>query len=1016
MKRLLLSMFFLLLTSIVGMAQNRTVTGTVTGQDDGLPLPGVSVRVRGANIGTQTTSDGKFSISVPSASSVLEFSYIGYATKTATAASNVVNVVLAGDAQSLTEVIVTGYGTTTKARQTGSVSTVAAKDIEATPFTSVDKALQGRVAGLQSTGASGQPGSMQQIRIRGLGSISGSSEPLFVVDGIPVNSGDLSNNSTSSNALAGINPNDIESLTVLKDASSTAIYGSRGSNGVVLITTKSGKAGKTKIRVDAEYGVVKAGVFNEATRPLTTEENILLIGESLLNNPSYVTDYSLTPANIRDFVIGEDGFGINPNVNTNWYDEVTRTGQQQQYNISLDGGNEKTQFHVGGGYFTQEATVPSSSFKRYSGNLNLKHSVTDKFSIGTNVILSSTNTKGLLNSGAFGNPVLGALFLMPDLAARNEDGSINIGGALAPGAGLYNPLAILELDKQNNNMQKVITSVSAEYKILPNLKISSKYGIDYNNFEEDSYNNPSYGDGRNVGGRTYRDYTRYFNWVWTNLIDYRWDITKDDNLVANIKAGYEAQRSQAYTSSVAAYNVPLNPNFTVPSVGATPITSAGSQDGYSFASLLAIGDISYKNKYVLSGSFRRDGSSRFGVDKLYGNFWSVGGSWNADREDFIKDIKAISLLKVRGSYGVNGNADIGNNAWRNLYGYTRTGYNFVYNGAIGSGPSQYGVSTLTWEKTKSYDIGVDAGFFDNRLTATAEYYRRQSDDLLLSVPVSYTTGFPSYINNFGGMENKGWEFSIAGSPIRTDDFQWDLNFNISMNKNKITNLVIDKSVSNPFIRQVGENYQTYYLPQYAGVNTETGAPQWYKDATRTEIVTSYNQAQRVLLDKTAAPKAFGSFGTTVNYKGIGLDAMFYYNFGNYIYNGFYQYQNSGGAYVGSYNQSANELNRWQNPGDVTDVPKLVYGGTNSFAASDRLLNKGDFIRLRDVTLSYSLPKSIIDRTKVSNVRLYARGSNLWTWIKDDKLAFDPEAGGTGGTNNFELFIPKTITFGVNVGF
>jgi TonB-linked SusC/RagA family outer membrane protein len=1016
MKRLLLSMFFLLLTSIVGMAQNRTVTGTVTGQDDGLPLPGVSVRVRGANIGTQTTSDGKFSISVPSASSVLEFSYIGYATKTATAASNVVNVVLAGDAQSLTEVIVTGYGTTTKARQTGSVSTVAAKDIEATPFTSVDKALQGRVAGLQSTGASGQPGSMQQIRIRGLGSISGSSEPLFVVDGIPVNSGDLSNNSTSSNALAGINPNDIESLTVLKDASSTAIYGSRGSNGVVLITTKSGKAGKTKIRVDAEYGVVKAGVFNEATRPLTTEENILLIGESLLNNPSYVTDYSLTPANIRDFVIGEDGFGINPNVNTNWYDEVTRTGQQQQYNISLDGGNEKTQFHVGGGYFTQEATVPSSSFKRYSGNLNLKHSVTDKFSIGTNVILSSTNTKGLLNSGAFGNPVLGALFLMPDLAARNEDGSINIGGALAPGAGLYNPLAILELDKQNNNMQKVITSVSAEYKILPNLKISSKYGIDYNNFEEDSYNNPSYGDGRNVGGRTYRDYTRYFNWVWTNLIDYRWDITKDDNLVANIKAGYEAQRSQAYTSSVAAYNVPLNPNFTVPSVGATPITSAGSQDGYSFASLLAIGDISYKNKYVLSGSFRRDGSSRFGVDKLYGNFWSVGGSWNADREDFIKEIKAISLLKVRGSYGVNGNADIGNNAWRNLYGYTRTGYNFVYNGAIGSGPSQYGVSTLTWEKTKSYDIGVDAGFFDNRLTATAEYYRRQSDDLLLSVPVSYTTGFPSYINNFGGMENKGWEFSIAGSPIRTDDFQWDLNFNISMNKNKITNLVIDKSVSNPFIRQVGENYQTYYLPQYAGVNTETGAPQWYKDATRTEIVTSYNQAQRVLLDKTAAPKAFGSFGTTVNYKGIGLDAMFYYNFGNYIYNGFYQYQNSGGAYVGSYNQSANELNRWQNPGDVTDVPKLVYGGTNSFAASDRLLNKGDFIRLRDVTLSYSLPKSIIDRAKVSNVRLYARGSNLWTWIKDDKLAFDPEAGGTGGTNNFELFIPKTITFGVNVGF
>jgi TonB-linked SusC/RagA family outer membrane protein len=1016
MKKLLLSMFLLLLTSLYGMAQTRTVTGTVTGQDDGQPLPGVSVRVRGANLGTQTNSDGKFSIAVPSASSVLDFSYIGYATKSVPATSTVMNIVLSGDAQALTEVIVTGYGTTTRARQTGSVGTVAAKDIEATPFTSVDKALQGRVTGLQSTGASGQPGAMQQIRIRGLGSISGSSEPLFVIDGIPVNSGDLSRNTTSANALAGINPNDIESLTVLKDASSTAIYGSRGSNGVVLITTKSGKAGKTKVRVDAEYGVVKPGVFYDATRPLTTEENILIIGESLLNNPSYVSQYGLTAANIREFVIGEDGFGINPDVNTNWYDEVTRTGAQQQYNLSIDGGNEKTQFHIGGGYFTQEATVPRSAFKRYSGNLNLKHSLTDKLSIGTNILLSSTNTKGLANAGAFANPVLGSLFLMPDLAARNADGSLNMSGALAPGAGLYNPLAILEMDKQNNNTQKAITSVFAEYKLLPNLKFSSKYGIDYNNLEEDSYNNPSYGDGRNVGGRTYRDYTRYFNWVWTNLVDYRWDITKDDKLVANIKAGYEAQRSQNYNSSVAAYNVPLNTNFNVPSVGATPITSGGNQDGYSFASLLAIGDISYQNKYVLSGSFRRDGSSRFGSERQYGNFWSLGGSWNADREEYISDIQWISQLKVRASYGVNGNANIGNNAWRNLYGYTRTGYNFVYNGAIGSGPSQYGVNTLTWEKTNSYDIGVDFGLFDNRLTSTIEYYRRQSDDLLLSVPVSYTTGFPSYVNNFGGMENKGWEFSLAGTPIRTEDFQWTLNFNISLNKNKITNLVIDKSVANPFIRQVGENYQSYYLPQYAGVNTDTGLPQWYKDASRTEVVTSYNQAQRVLLDKTAAPKAFGSFGTTLNYKGIGLDAMFYYNFGNYIYNGFYQYQNSGGAYVGSYNQSANELNRWQNPGDVTDVPKLVYGGTNSFAASDRLLNKGDFIRLRDVTLSYSLPKTILDRAKVGSIRVYARGSNIWTWVKDDKLAFDPEAGGTNGTNNFELFIPKTITFGVNVGF
>jgi TonB-linked SusC/RagA family outer membrane protein len=1018
MKKLLQSLFILMLLAGTAFAQNRTVSGTVLGDEDGQPLPGVTVRVVGARGGTQTNTAGKFTLSVPAGATALEFAYLGYLQKMVPFTSgNVYNVRLASDSQGLNEVVVTGYGTTSKARQTGSVGTVDTKALEQTPFTSVDKALQGRVAGVQSVGASGQPGAAQSIRIRGLGSILGSSEPLFVVDGIPINSGDLSRNTTSANALAGINPNDIESMTVLKDASSTAIYGSRGANGVVLITTKSGKMGKTKVRLDAEYGFIKPGTYNDNTRPLTTEENILLIGESLLNSPSYVSTYSLTPANIRAFVTGPNGFGINADQNTDWYDVVTRTGAQKQYNVSADGGNDRTTFHVGGGYFSQEGTVPRSGFNRYSANINLKHKYNEKLSFGTNILMSSSKTQGLLNAGAFGNPVLGSLFLMPDLAARNPDGSINIGGALAPGSGLYNPLQIIALDNQRNNTQKVIGSFNAEYKILPNLKISTKYGIDYNNIEEDSYNNPTYGDGRSVGGRSYRDYTRYFNWVWTNLVDYRWNITKDDNLVANIKAGYEAQKSQYYTLSAASYNVPLNTNFQVPSVGATPITSAGTQDGFTFASLLAIGDISYKNKYVLSGSFRRDGSSRFGINNQYGNFWSVAGSWNGEQEDFIKELNAISQLKVRASYGVNGNAQgIGNNPWRTTYGYTRTTYNFVYNGAIGSGPNQYGVSSLTWEKSKSFDIGVDLGFFNNRLTTTVDFYNRQSDALLLNVPTSYTTGFASYINNFGGLKNNGFEVSLGGSPIRTKDFEWSLSFNISHNKNKVANLVIDKQVSAPFIRQVGQDYQSYFLVQYAGVNPDNGAAQWYTDDTRTTVTSTYAQAARVLLNKSAAPKAFGSIGTNFTYKGIGLDALLYYNFGNYIYNGFYQYQNSGGAYYGSYNQSATELDRWTTPGQITNTPKPVYGGTNSYAASDRLLYKGDYIRLRDVTLSYNLPISLIEKAKLSAVKVYARGSNLWTWTKDKNLPFDPEAAGTGGTNNFELFIPKTVTFGVNVSF
>src|SRR5690606_34376644 len=410
--------------------------------------------------------NGNYVISV-APNATLSFSYVGFHTRRINVGQEaIINVQLSVDETSLDEVVVTGYGTTTKLRQTGSTAVVQAKDVEQTPFPSIDRALQGKVPGLQSTGGSGQPGSMQQVRIRGVGSISGSSAPLYVIDGIPVNSGDLSRATPTANVLAGINPNDIENITVLKDAASTAIYGSRGSNGVILITTKFGKAGRTKIRLDADFGTVKPGVFNDRTRPLTTEENILLTGEALLNNPTYVNAYNLSSDNIRDFVI--ENFGLDPAINTNWYDEVTRTGNQQQYNLSVDGGNEKTTFNLGGGYFKQAGTVPKSDFSRYSAKISLKHNLNDKFTIGTNAILSTSNLRGLLNGGAFGNPVLTSFFLMPSLPARNEDGSNYITGDLAPGAGLYNPLEILDKDRRSNNTQKAIGSVYAEYKILSN--------------------------------------------------------------------------------------------------------------------------------------------------------------------------------------------------------------------------------------------------------------------------------------------------------------------------------------------------------------------------------------------------------------------------------------------------------------------------------------------------------------------------------------------------------------------
>ncbi len=949
--------------------------------------------------------EGNYSISVPADAKTLVFTYIGYSTKEVAISSNSFNVTLVSDAKQLSEVVVTGYQNQTKATQTGAISQVKAEELENVPMSSFDKAIQGKVPGLQSVGASGQPGSAQQIRIRGIGSMTASSAPLVVVDGVPIESGDISRNTTTANALAGINPNDIESLSVLKDASASSIYGSRAANGVIVITTKSGKAGKTKLRFDAETGVASRAYYNEKTRPLTTEENLMLMDEAFLNNPYYVEAYELNKDNIRDFIL--DVYGTDPTVNTNWYDQIKQTGVTQQYNLSADGGNEKTQFSLSGGYFKQQGTVKTSEFDRITGRFNIKHNLNDKIAFGTSLMVASSGQVGPLNSGYFSNPVMSSLFLMPDLAPYDANGNLNTGAAFQSP---FNPVAILAYDKNNNSTLKSVGNIFGEYKILPNLKFSTKFGIDYNNLEEDSYNNPMYGDGEAANGYSYRYDTRYFNYVWTNLLNYKWNVTGDNNLIANITAGYEAQKSKYRSASIASSNVPLNIDYTVPSVGAIPLTAAGTNEAYSFASILGIADVSYKGKYVLSGSFRRDGSSRFGSENRFGNFWSVGGSWNLDQEEFIKDINWITQLKLRASYGVNGNAGIGNYSWRPLYSYTAS-----YAGEVGSAPSSIGNENLTWEKNKPLDIGADVSFFGDRLNVTAEYYSRKTTSLLMNRPLSATTGFLSRLENIGAMKNSGVEFAISGTPVVAGDFKWDVNFNISKNKNEILELVKDDQVSSPFIRKVGYDYQTYYLPLWAGVDPANGDPLWYTDDTRSQTTNNYASAKRSLTGKSAAPKAFGSAGTAVAYKGLTLDAMFYYSFGNYIYDPYFQYLNSEGYYNGSYNQRATELTRWQKPGDITNVPRMDYDGTGSYRTSDRILNSGDFIRLRDLTVGYTLPKSLISKAKLSNVKVYVRGTNIWTSTKDEYLPYDPEAGGVGGTTNFDIDVPKTFTFGLNVG-
>lgn len=987
---------------IMAYAQTKTITGKVTDQKTGQPLAGVTVSIRGGTVGTQTKEDGTFSLTVPSNTRTITFSSIGYGeTEASVANSSVVNIALGpGTSSRLDEVVVVAYGTQTRKEATGAISRVTAPDIENKPFTSVDKILQGQVAGLQSVAPTGQPGGIQQIRLRGIGSISASSAPLFVVDGIPINSGDLSRNTTTANALAGINPNDIESVSVLKDAAATSLYGSRAANGVILINTKKGRAGKTRIRLDAEVGISQQAKFGEVAEPLSRDEYFMLLKEGLVNAGA-------TPAQVTSI---SNSFGENNGFNDNWFDLVTRNGMQQQYNISASGGNEKTTFFLSGGYFQQQAAVIESEFKRYSSNINISHKLTDRLNFGVNTNISFSRQLAPSQAGAFANPVLASLFLRPSQNAYNADGTVNTSNAVFNQT--YNPLALAELDERTLKTLKAIASATLEYRILRDLRFTSRYGIDYNNLEENQYQNPIHGDGRNVNGRGTVLLTRVFNWVWNNQLDYRKYLDADQDIYAEAKVGYEAQASETYGITTFGENFPATTALTMPNVASTPKQSSAFVNDYSFVSGYSALSFNYRDRFILSGTFRRDGSSRFGVNNRYGNFWSVGGSWNLDQEKFLMNMDKITQLKLRASYGVNGNAS-GIGDYASLYVYTFGGGN-NYNSQPGTTPGNPGNPDLTWEKNKIFDVGVDVGLFQDRLHITADYYIRTTSDLLLNEPVSRTSGFNSVTRNIGSMENKGVELTINAVPVRTGQFRWDISFNTAYNKNRITKLNAD-IIGEPFIRRKGFDFQSYYTRGWAGVDPATGNPLWYVDETRKATTSNINQAGRFMLGKSASPKVFGGLTNTFTFRGITLDAQLFYNFGNYVYDQWAFITFGDGAFP-QINKGKRQLARWQKPGDVTNVPRYVYNnGSSSNANSDRYLFKGDYIRLSNITLGYDFNNALLRKLNIATLKFYVRGSNLWTYVVDKNLPFDPEQGITG-INDLQVPIIRTVTVGINAGF
>ncbi|QKJ28919.1 SusC/RagA family TonB-linked outer membrane protein [Mucilaginibacter mali] len=993
---------FALMTN--AFAQERKITGRVLSADDSQPLPGVSVKIKGTTKGVLTDGDGNFSISA-SNGQTLVFSFIGYNEQSvAVRAGNFPAVKLITNNKLLNEVVVTdGYTTQSKKFRTGSSTVVQGVENENKPFSSPLQALQGQVPGLNVTSNSGQPGANVQVRLRGVGSIGAGSNPLYVIDGMIINAGDLSRLTTSTNVLAGINEDDIDNITVLKDASETAIYGSRGANGVIVINTKRGKAGKTQVRFDSEVGVTNVMPIPDAGKPLTAAQFRELFMEGDANSGS-------TPA---DVAADAQAYGLNGRSN-DWYQLVTRKGKQQQYNVSINGGTDATRVFASAGYFKQDATIIYSSLQRFTGQFNIDHTISKKISLSNNLNFSNINQYTPVNGGAFANPTSSIWFLLPFQLAYNDDGTINSSTSGSNNfTSQYNAVFNAANDKHYSSQNRILEGLTLKWNILDKLKFTSFGSIDYNVLEEQLFNNPIMGDGQANQGQGFDYYTRFFNWLTRNQFEYRTDII--DDLRFNITAGYEAQRSQSYNITAQSNGFPATqPLLTASANAATPIAGRGTFGNYSFDSFYSLGGFTYKNRYSLTATFRRDGSSLFGITKQFGNFYSVGGAWNIDQEKFFNIQHVLSSAKLRGSYGTVGNAQgIGNYQARATAGY---GANYV--GKNGQNYSTVGNPDLTWEAQKKLDIGADFGFLHDRLSFSVDYYSNNIDRLIQAAPISRTTGFASITQNIGAMVNKGVEATVKGWIIKSDDFNWNTSFNVALNQNRVTSLVNHApGVNGPFQYKEGMDFQTYYVRLYAGVNPTTGDALWYTDGTRTATTSTYSAATRVNAYQ-ADPKVFGGFSNTFSFKGITLSADLYYNFGNMVNDSSWGYYLNDGTFALSNKYQYIYQHRWTTPGQITDVPKFDFSGGisgNSSSFSSRELYYGDYIRLKNLVIGYDFKNiDALKKLGISKLYLYGRGTNLWTKTYDKRLPFDPEQG-INGTNNLDVLQGKTFTIGLNVG-
>ncbi len=1053
MKRKLMLLLTCLFVGIgLVTAQTQRVTGVVISEEDGQPVVGASVLVKGTSLGTITDIDGNFTLSnVPSSAKTLQVSYIGMQSQEVAIKSSV-KISLKVDNQLIDEVIVVAYGTTKKESFTGSAEVIKSDKLKERPVANVTKALDGMVAGVQTTSGSGQPGAGSSVVIRGYGSISSSQNPLYVVDGTPYDGN-----------ISAINPNDIESMTILKDASAGALYGARGANGVVMITTKKGETGKVKINLKANWGIAsraieryetldEAGyletvfqsyknnqILNNGLSPAAAGvlalENMKSGTTAMLGVNEQYNPFNYSIVDLIDPVTGKVRSDAKLKYSEDWMDEAMANNPlRQEYVASIGGGTEKGTYMFSLGYLDEEGLLKTTKFTRYNGRMNINSEVTDWLKAGAsaNYSRNKSNT-GQENNSYNSNVWYSAQLMAPIFPVFEKDANgatiydkqnnrvFDYGKNRPAGASAnWNTIATLYDDKYETASDNLTGRIYAELGNLKEgplkgLKLTTSYGFDLVNSTRMQYYNPYNGNSVSVKGTIDKRATRMYSYTFNQLLNY--DRKFGDHHVTAL-LGHEFYKYQYDYLSATKTGFPFGGLYELDA--ATTITDASSyQDNYAVESVLSRVEYDYADKYYLSASFRTDGSSRFYKDSRWGNFWSVGANWRISKESFMENVTWLNNLSLKASYGVQGNDNLLDSdgyeimyAWQSFYDLGWPNAN-----QSGAAVSSLENKNLKWEKNANLNIGVEAKLFD-RFSATIEWYQRKTTDMLMSYPMASSLGFDGYNKNVGSMRNTGMDITLGAEILKDQPLAWKMTLMGSFVKNKVLKLADKPEIINGnYIIREGETLRSFYTATAAGVDPATGKQLYWvwdtdKDGVQSEKYISDNASKATAsksIQGSRIPDFYGSIGNEFRYKGFDLNILCTYSVGGLVYDGVYNTLLYGN-YVG---QSKSKMleRAWTQPGDITDIPRIEIG--KSYIVTDNNLIDASYFTIKNITLGYTVPSKWVRKAGMQGVRFTASGDNLYMF--NHLKGMNPQYNFTGGTN-FGYVPVRTISLGIDISF